>query len=108
MADILTGFVEVTSLGKMTTGWRSMALLMSEERLELRAFMEHVASHKPRRVHCRDNQERACYAIAGAISMAQGAVEVASLGKLSTDWSMLWMCYGEDVVGHIGKVLRKS
>lgn len=104
VAYILSGVVEVTSLGKMTTDWRMTSVWMSENQRELRRFLERISHQKPRAAR---HGERPYATIAGAVSIAQGAVEVASLGKLTTDWSMLWMCHGEDIIERVAETFKK-
>ena len=104
VAYVMVGAVEVTSLGKMTTEWRMTATYMGYTRRDLRRFLERISHQKPRRAH---HGERAYATLAGAVAIAQGAVEVASLGKLTTNWTMLWMCYGEEIIERITGAFRK-
>ncbi len=95
VAYVMSGIVEVSSLGKMFTDWRMTAVKMAEEKHELRKFLERVANQRPRRAHHGD---RAYATVAGAIAIAQGSMEILSLGRLTADWTMQWMCFGEEII----------
>ena len=105
IAYIMSGVVEVASIGKMTTDWRMTAVHMSDARRDLRVFLDQISHQKPRVAH---HGERAYATIAGAVAVAQGAVEVASLGKLTTNWTMMWMCYGDEIIEKTMETFKRA
>jgi len=106
IAYMMSGAIELTSLGRMSTNWRLTAVNMSSTRYDLRKFFEQISQQKPYPYRiCATRAGRAYDAAAGAIAIATGAVEVLSGGHLTTDWTMLWMCEDEETVSKIwGKV----
>lgn len=95
----------MSSLGKMSTDWRMTAVHMAEERRDLRKFLERVANQKPRSAH---HGERAYVTVGGLVAIAQGAVETVSLGTLTANWTMQWMCHGEEIVEWCEKKIKGS
>lgn len=104
VAYVMSGVVEVTSLGKMATDWRMTAVHMADNRRDLRRFLERISHQKPWKAR---HEGRAYATLAGAVAIAQGAIEVASLGKLTTNWTMLWMCYGEEIIERVTEAFKK-
>lgn len=98
VAYVMAGVVEATSLGKTTTDWRMTAVHMADDRLQLRSFLERISHQRPRPDR---SGERVYSAIGGAVAVAQGTVEIASMGRLTTNWSILWMCYGEEIIERV-------
>lgn len=107
LSSLMSSAVELSSLGKMTTAWRMIAVNMAYDKWELRRFFEAVAESKPYSAHLqypRGRRQRA-EAMAQALAyVATGAVEVLSAGYVSADWYILWRVYGEDI---IDKVLER-
>lgn len=105
VAYFMSGVVEATSLGKTTTDWRMTAVHMAEDRAQLRSFLERISHQRPRPDR---SGWRAYSAIGGAVAIAQGTVEIASMGRLTTNWSMLWMCYGEEIIESVTARLARG
>lgn len=98
LASVLHATVELSSLGKMTTDWTLDSTFMSENKTELRRFLEHVSRTKPQMSWRRRPLERAEILGGAVVRLAEGTVELLSCGLVTTQWTMLWMCYGDEIV----------
>lgn len=103
LAAVMEGSVGLTSFGKMTSDWRMRSVWMGDKR-ELRKFLDGLP--KPYGTWRRRRLERAEFMAQSAVTFAQGAVELISCGALTTRWSMLWLCYGDDVFDWVAKKLE--
>jgi hypothetical protein len=98
LASIMNGWVELSSLGKLTCDWTMLATEMSEDKSELEEFLNAAAHHKPYPSNRRDLEDRAYLALGGAVRLAEGFLELGTAGHLTADWGIVWMCYGEDAI----------